>query len=310
MRLMRWGKGTLGNPSHPMRHRPSFRRFEGARMRGAGQRANPKRENSTGAGRKTHRPSKDARTRRHATTVEAAAWARGARRSGARAASTPEAKETLEKASAKFPHAADMRIFGHGTAFWHGMRRFPTEKDDRSQRKPRSAESTGQTRRRNVPNLCQNAVPWPQSGDSAARSLARERKGHARALLDAAGSDVKPTRSAFRQAQAPERPVPTLPTPPAPAVPRIHPPPKPRHAKTRALAATAWRGPTQAEGPTTATRPESRSRRAQTRPSAKRPANRIDGPRAREILANPRATSGAQTARSRPGSRRAAGAKP
>ena len=128
-----------------------------------------------------------------------------------------------------------MRIFGHGTAFWHGMRRFPTEKDDRSQRKPRSAESTGQTRRRNVPNLCQNAVPWPQSGDSAARSLARERKGHARALLDAAGSDVKPTRSAFRQAQAPERPVPALPTPPAPAVPRIHPPPRPRHAKTRAL---------------------------------------------------------------------------
>ena len=98
-------------------------------------------------------------------------------------------------------HVAKSAIFGHETAFWHGLRAFASEGkpatwhflDEKPLRLPNGGE--------NRPDPCQNAVSWPKTGRLAARDGATCGETPSGALL---GEEPSSKNRSGRRTRKPE----------------------------------------------------------------------------------------------------------
>ena len=79
-------------------------------------------------------------------------------------------RHTLSRLPVAAPRAAERPVFGHETAFWHGLQAFALGRKLATWCFPSEMPSHLSNKEENRANLCQNTVPWPISALGLARS--------------------------------------------------------------------------------------------------------------------------------------------
>ena len=278
-------------------------------MRGAGQRANPKRGELDGCGAKDAPPLE---RRSHSTPRDnRRSRGMGPRRSPKRAHEQQARPKQRRRLKRHLPSSPMQQICG----FLATEPRSGTEcAVSRPKRTIARSESPGRQNQRGKHDAetCPICARTRFRGHNPAippheASRANEKGMRGRSWMRQ-GVMSNPRAALFGKRKRPS--VPSPPCPPRPLPPsRAFTPPRIRISILRAPCGNRVERADAAEGPTTATRPESRSRRAQTRPSAKRPRTEstVRGPaKSSQILAQTLGRPNRPEPPRKPQSRRAA----